>query len=70
MKIYYDKENRRLVYIGGSATPDFWDKHWDVENFKQSIERGKENRLVLKILNKYVPDKKGRILEGVSMKKD
>ena len=25
MKIYYDRENRRLVYIGESATSDFWD---------------------------------------------
>ena len=64
MKILYDKENRRLVYIGESATPEFWNSHWDAESFKEMIERGKNNRFVLKTLNKYIPDKKGRILEG------
>jgi hypothetical protein len=64
MRIYYDKENRRLVYIGESATPKFWNSHWDAENFKEAIERGKNNRFVLKTLNKYVPGKTERILEG------
>ena len=64
MKVYYDKENRRLVYIGESATPDFWDSHWDAENFRESIEGGKNNRFVLKTLNRYISDKNGRILEG------
>ena len=64
MKTYWDKESRRLVYIGESATPDFWDSHWDAENFKEAIEIGKNNRFVLKTLEKYIPNKKGRILEG------
>ncbi len=64
MKVYYDKENRRLVYIGESATPDFWAGHWEVENFRASIERGKNDKFALKTLRKYIPDKKGRILEG------
>ena len=64
MKVYYDKEARRLVYIGESATPDFWDRHWDTESFRKSIERGKDDRFILKTLRKYIPDKNGRILEG------
>lgn len=64
MKTYYDKENRRLVYIGESASPDFWDNHWDTENFKGMIERGKNNRFILRTLGKYLPDKNGGILEG------
>ncbi len=64
MKVYYDKENRRLVYIGASATPDFWAGHWETEHLRESIERGKNNKFVLKTLRKYIPDKKGRILEG------
>ena len=64
VEIYYDKEDRRLVYIEESATPDFWDKHWDAENFKETIEKKKDNRFILKTLNRYIPDKKGRILEG------
>lgn len=64
MKIYYDRKNRRLVYIGESATPDFWDKHWDTENFKGMIEGGKNNRFILRTLGKYLPDKNGGVLEG------
>ena len=64
MKMYYDKENRRLVYIGESATTDFWDRHWNMENYREMIERGKNNRFVLKTLEKYIPHKKGKVLEG------
>ncbi len=60
----YDKGKSRLVYIGKAATPDFWNSHWDAESFKEAVEKGKDNRFVLKTLDKYIPDKKGRILEG------
>jgi len=64
MKIYYDKEKRRLVYVEKSTTPDSWDSRWATENFKESIERAKDSRFILGVLRKYIPDKKGRILEG------
>lgn len=64
MERYYDKENKRLVYIGESATPDFWNSHWETENFKGMIERGKDNRFILRTLGKYFPDKSGSVLEG------
>jgi len=64
MKRYYDKSNRRLVYIGENASPDFWDRLFDTENPRQTIEQGKNDRFNLRILKKYVPDKRGRILEG------
>ena len=60
----YDKENKRLIYIKERATSDFWDSHWDVTDFKQAIEGGKNDRLCLSTLHKYMPDKKGLILEG------
>ena len=34
MKVYYDNGNRRRVYIEESATPNFWDSHWDTENLR------------------------------------
>ncbi len=64
MKTYYDRENRRLVYFGKSASPDFWDSHWETKNLRESVEGGKNSRLVVKTLRKYIPDKKGQILEG------
>jgi SAM-dependent methyltransferase len=60
----YDKENKRLVYIGEAASPDFWDRHWDVADYKKSVERGRNNPLCLGTLRKYIPDKTGLILEG------
>ena len=64
MKTLHDKENKRLVYIGESATPDFWDSHWDAENFKEMVKREKNNRFVLRTMRKYIPDKEVKILEG------
>lgn len=64
MEIFYDKLNRRLVYIKEKASSDFWDEHWDTENFRKNIESGRDNRFILKTLQRHIPDKKGRILEG------
>jgi hypothetical protein len=35
MKVLYDEEKRRLVYIGESASPDFWKSHWETENLTE-----------------------------------
>lgn len=64
MRVYFDRGNNRLVYLGEKSTPDFWDEHWHSENYRASIERGRNSRLILNTLRKYIPDKKGRILEG------
>ena len=61
---YYDKENRKLVYIGERATPDFWDKWWDINNLRRTLERSKNNRFCLSTLCKYIHEKEGLILEG------
>jgi SAM-dependent methyltransferase len=64
VNVYYDRQNRRLVYIGESASPEFWDALFDAEDFRKSVAGGKDDRFILKILRKYLPDKKGYILEG------
>jgi SAM-dependent methyltransferase len=64
IKIFYDKRNKRLVYLGQGASPSFWESHWEKNKFKDSVERGKESRLILGTLKKYIPDKKGLILDG------
>ncbi|MFX1391946.1 MAG: class I SAM-dependent methyltransferase [Promethearchaeota archaeon] len=63
MTVYIERKNKRLVYIEEKSTSDFWDKEWDRKDFKESILKEKDN-LFLKILMKYIPNKKGRILEG------
>lgn len=29
MKVFHDRQNGQLVYLGLSASPDFWDNHWE-----------------------------------------
>ena len=59
---YYDRKNNRLVYIKKKASPDFWDDHWNNENFKKIVELNKSNPLILNITRMFLKD--GRILEG------
>ena len=60
---YYDKENRRLVYIEENATPEFWDRQWKDEKLKQSILAGAKEHFVFPITKRYL--KTGsKILEG------
>ena len=30
---YYDGKNKRLIKFQEKANPDFWDKHWQSDNF-------------------------------------
>lgn len=60
----YDKKNNRIVYNHKKATPEYWDCHWDGKTYESLIKNGKNDKFILSILNKYLPDKKGKILEG------
>jgi len=35
MKVFYDRQDMKLVYLGQSASPDFWDSHWEPGNLKK-----------------------------------
>lgn len=62
---YYDKKNNRLVFTGQRATSEFWDKQWNVQQFKKSILSGLKNRLIIKTTRRFIrPNKNMRILEG------
>ena len=62
MARYYDKINNRLVYIERQASPNFWDDHWNVENFKKAVQAKKNNCRFLNTTKMFL--KKGKILEG------
>jgi ubiquinone/menaquinone biosynthesis C-methylase UbiE len=64
MKKFYDRKNRRLLYIEEEASSDFWDNRWNRIDLRQTFDRGKNNRRVLSTLHRYIADKRGRILEG------
>ena len=59
---YYDKDNKRLVYIGSHADESYWNHLWDTNDFKKAIQRNFDP-FVTGHTNKYIK-KGGRILEG------
>lgn len=59
---YYDRPHNRLVFINEKATPEFWDEHWEKENYRERIITGKNDRFIINTTKKYIST--GRILEG------
>lgn len=62
---YYNKKNSLIVFVKEKATPNFWDKLWNDNELKKTIEGGRKKNLVSKITKTYIePGKNKRILEG------
>lgn len=62
MQRYYDSKFDRLIYIGQAATDQFWDEHWETDDFRKAITSN-PNSYVTKITKKYLSIG-SRILEG------
>ncbi|MHA2284073.1 MAG: class I SAM-dependent methyltransferase [Promethearchaeota archaeon] len=62
MTRYFDRINNRLVLIEKKASPDFWDRHWNIKSFRKTVQANKNNRFILNTTRRFL--KKGRILEG------
>jgi len=62
MKRYYDKEHERLIYIGSSASEQFWDDHWQTNDFRKAIT-SMPNSWVAKTTKKYLRTG-SKVLEG------
>jgi len=62
MKVYYQKSKKRLVYIGSSATPDYWDDQWN-EDLKSLVNLYKDNSFVSELTRKYIKNG-GVVVEG------
>jgi SAM-dependent methyltransferase len=62
---YYDELNRRLVYIGKSATPEMWDALWasNHDSVRQALTPGRGTRWVVNLTKRYLPAG-ARVLEG------
>lgn len=62
MKLY-DKQNKRLVMFKQKANSEYWDEHWQVNDFIGEVKTGKNNKLVKKFTSRFLrPGTK--ILEG------
>ncbi len=59
---YYDQTRNCLIFIQEQATPEFWDKHWATDNFREIVTAGRDDRFILDTTGKYLNT--GRILEG------
>jgi SAM-dependent methyltransferase len=58
---YYDPQHHRLSYYERAASPEFWDRHWQAEDFARAIRS--INRFVIRWTQRYLPPG-SRVLEG------
>ena len=65
-KKYYDLQNKRLVFVGGNADAQFWDKQWERDDLREVVERnGRRDKFVARVTKKFLePKKTVKILEG------
>jgi len=59
---FYDKNSRRLVYLGQSATADDWDQKWLASDIKAQIMFSR-NRFVVSVTRQFL-HRGSNILEG------
>ncbi len=62
--IYWWPEAGKLIFLKEEATPEFWDRQWQRDDWKTAITRSRKSRFWAGILKKYLPDKNSRVLEG------
>ena len=62
MKRFYDEDKQRLIYISQAATEDFWDQHWQTEDFRKAVT-ATPNSWVAKTTSCLLP-KGSQVLEG------
>jgi SAM-dependent methyltransferase len=62
--IYWWPEANKLVFLKEQATPAFWDRKWQTEDWRKKITSSRNSRFCSRILKRYLPDKNCRILEG------
>lgn len=60
---YYNVKNKRLIMLEEKANSDYWDKHWQSNNFVEKVKLGAKNRFIKKITKKYLTPA-SKILEG------
>ena len=60
---YYDKHHKRLIYIAETASPEYWDHHWESKNLRAEITKKHFDQLVIPTTKKYLAPG-SRVLEG------
>ncbi|HET6374023.1 MAG TPA: class I SAM-dependent methyltransferase [Candidatus Polarisedimenticolia bacterium] len=60
---YYDRANRRLVYVRRQADPSFWDEHWSERDKAKTLKTHGGNKFYVATTARYLPAA-ARVLEG------
>lgn len=64
MQRYYDRKNKRLIYLGKKPSPVFWDTHWEMaKNAARNIVNTTRTFASL-VTPKFLKPEHGIILEG------
>jgi len=65
-KIYYDHNNRRLIYTGQEASAAYWDSQWKKSSdIRQLLKSGSRDNLVRKITRRFLkPSREVKVLDG------
>lgn len=59
---YFDSANDRLVYVNTAATSNYWDEHWESDDFEKLVKVS-NNPFIVNNTKKYL-EKGSKILEG------
>jgi SAM-dependent methyltransferase len=63
MSQIYLTDKGALAYFGKKSTPQFWDQHWEIEDFRKHVLSCTSEGLFLPFVKEYLPQR-SRILEG------
>lgn len=61
---YIDTNHSRLIFIQETATPEFWDKHWNIDSSIRTTLMTVQRTWVSDITKKFLKPETGLILEG------
>lgn len=63
---FFDREHKRLIYLGKNATSELWDSLWslDKETVHKWLKANREGAQLVTLTNHYLKPTEGIILEG------
>jgi len=64
MEKFFDRQNKRLLFIREKSDSSFWDKHWNVGDLKNEVTSVGKYNLIVRFTKKYLKPSDGPILEG------
>ena len=63
VKEYYLRDKDALAYFGRKADPEFWDRHWSMQDVRKAVRACREDAWFVPAVRRFLPPGK-RVLEG------